>query len=129
MSPRQRTVSDEEILEADEALHSGIAAHHTQALAGRTTIGRVTMAKRTQPAQKPLAARVAVVAGATRRAGRGIARALGEAGAMVYCTGRSVKGNPSSYNRPETIDETAEMIVAAAGAVFCGRRRCCSISA
>lgn len=58
---------------------------------------------------------VAVVAGATRGAGRGIARALGEAGATVYCTGRSVRGYPSAYRRPETIDETAEMIVAAGG--------------
>ena len=73
------------------------------------------MAKRTTQVQKPLAGRVAVVAGATRGAGRGIARALGEAGAIVYCTGRSVKGNPSPYKRPETIDETAEMIVAAGG--------------
>ncbi|HKH74213.1 MAG TPA: SDR family NAD(P)-dependent oxidoreductase [Vicinamibacterales bacterium] len=72
------------------------------------------MAKRT-PTQKPLAGRVAVVAGATRGAGRGIARALGEAGAIVYCTGRSVTGNPSPYKRPETIDETAEMIGAAGG--------------
>src|SRR5687768_7232522 len=66
-------------------------------------------------ADKPLAGRVAVVAGATRGAGRGIARALGEAGATVYCTGRSVIGNPSPYGRPETIDETAEMIIAAGG--------------
>ena len=73
------------------------------------------MAKRTQQPQKPLTGKVAVVAGATRGAGRGIARALGEAGAIVYCTGRSVKGNPSPYKRPETIDETAEMIVAAGG--------------
>jgi NAD(P)-dependent dehydrogenase (short-subunit alcohol dehydrogenase family) len=73
------------------------------------------MAKRTQQTQKPLTGKVAVVAGATRGAGRGIARALGEAGAIVYCTGRSVKGNPSPYKRPETIDETAEMIVAAGG--------------
>ena len=64
---------------------------------------------------KPLAGRVAVVAGATRGAGRGIARALGEAGAIVYCTGRSVRGEPSPYARPETIDETAEMITAAGG--------------
>jgi NAD(P)-dependent dehydrogenase (short-subunit alcohol dehydrogenase family) len=55
------------------------------------------------------------VAGATRGAGRGIARALGEAGATVYCTGRSVKGKPSPYGRPETIDETAAMIKAAGG--------------
>jgi NAD(P)-dependent dehydrogenase (short-subunit alcohol dehydrogenase family) len=73
------------------------------------------MAKRTQKNQEPLAGRVAVVAGATRGAGRGIARALGEAGAIVYCTGRSVKDNPSPYKRPETIDQTAEMIVAAGG--------------
>src|SRR5690349_4337612 len=64
----------------------------------------------------PLSGQVAVVAGATRGAGRGIARALGEAGATVYCTGRSVRGNPSPYRRPETIDETADMIVAAGGA-------------
>jgi NAD(P)-dependent dehydrogenase (short-subunit alcohol dehydrogenase family) len=55
------------------------------------------------------------VAGATRGAGRGIARALAEAGATVYCTGRSVKGKPSPYNRPETIHETAAMIKAAGG--------------
>jgi len=61
-------------------------------------------------ARKPLAGRVALVAGATRGAGRGIARALAEAGATVYCTGRSVKGKPSPYKRPETIDETAAMI-------------------
>src|SRR5712672_1055747 len=63
----------------------------------------------------PLTGRVAVVAGATRGAGRGIARALGEAGATVYCTGRSVKGKPSPYRRPETIDETAAIIKAAGG--------------
>ena len=65
--------------------------------------------------QQPLADAVAVVAGATRGAGRGIARALGEAGAIVYCTGRSVRGNPSPYGRAETIEETAEMIVAEGG--------------
>src|ERR1700758_3229473 len=62
-----------------------------------------------------LSGQVAVVAGATRGAGRGIARALGEAGATVYCTGRSVRGHPSPYNRPETIEETAELIAAAGG--------------
>jgi NAD(P)-dependent dehydrogenase (short-subunit alcohol dehydrogenase family) len=59
---------------------------------------------------RPLTGHVAVVAGATRGAGRGIARALGEAGAIVYCTGRSVRGNLSPYGRPETIDETAAII-------------------
>jgi len=63
----------------------------------------------------PLAGQVAVVAGATRGAGRGIARALGEAGAIVYCTGRSVRGQPSPYKRPETVDDTAGMIAAAGG--------------
>src|SRR5918992_199907 len=65
--------------------------------------------------QTPLTGRVALVAGATRGAGRGIARALGEAGATVYCTGRSVKGKPSPYGRPETIEETAAIIKAAGG--------------
>jgi NAD(P)-dependent dehydrogenase (short-subunit alcohol dehydrogenase family) len=64
---------------------------------------------------------VAVVAGATRGAGRGIARALGEAGATVYCTGRSVRGAPSPYKRPETIEETAEMITAAGGTAIAVR--------
>ena len=61
---------------------------------------------------------MALVAGATRGAGRGIARALAEAGATVYCTGRSVKGKPSPYRRPETIDETAAIINAAGGAAI-----------
>jgi NAD(P)-dependent dehydrogenase (short-subunit alcohol dehydrogenase family) len=60
--------------------------------------------------------RVALVAGATRGAGRGIAIALGEAGATVYCSGRSVRGSlASGPGRPETIDETAEMVTAAGG--------------
>jgi NAD(P)-dependent dehydrogenase (short-subunit alcohol dehydrogenase family) len=62
-----------------------------------------------------LAGRVAIVAGATRGAGRGIAWALGEAGATVYCTGRSVPGAPSPYGRPETIDETAALVSQAGG--------------
>jgi NAD(P)-dependent dehydrogenase (short-subunit alcohol dehydrogenase family) len=77
----------------------------------RTKPGRRPASK---PA-RPLDGQVAVVAGATRGAGRGIARALGEAGALVYCTGRSVRGNLSPYGRSETIDETADMIVAAGG--------------
>ena len=60
--------------------------------------------------------RVAVVAGATRGAGRGIAVALGEQGATVYCSGRSVRGNlASGASRPETIDETAELVTGAGG--------------
>ena len=70
---------------------------------------------RKRSSRKPLTGRVALVAGATRGAGRGIARALGEAGATVYCTGRSIKGKPSPYKRPETIDETAAIIEAAGG--------------
>jgi len=53
---------------------------------------------------------VAVVAGATRGAGRGIAAALGEAGATVVCTGRSTRSTRSDYNRAETIEETAEVV-------------------
>lgn len=65
---------------------------------------------------RPLAGKVALVAGATRGAGRGIAVALGEAGATVYCSGRSVRGAPASGPaRPETIEETAELVTAAGG--------------
>jgi NAD(P)-dependent dehydrogenase (short-subunit alcohol dehydrogenase family) len=71
--------------------------------------------RRSRAATRPLKGQVAVVAGATRGAGRGIARALGESGATVYCTGRSVRGNLSPYGRPETIDETAEIIAADGG--------------
>ena len=53
--------------------------------------------------------------GATRGAGRGIAVALGEAGATVYCTGRSTRGRRSEYDRPETIEETAELVTDAGG--------------
>ena len=67
-------------------------------------------------AQKPnLAGQVALVAGATRGAGRGIARALGEAGALVYCTGRSAGEHAKGMDRPETVDETVAMIEQAGG--------------
>ena len=64
---------------------------------------------------RKLDGKVAVVAGATRGAGRGIACMLGEAGATVYCTGRSVRGNLARQGRPETIDETAELVTARGG--------------
>ena len=59
-----------------------------------------------------LRGRVAVVAGATRGAGRGIATALGEAGATVICTGRTStqRAIKSDYDRSETIEETAELV-------------------
>ena len=64
---------------------------------------------------KPLEGKVALVAGSARGAGRGIACMLGEAGATVYCTSRSTRGNLVTKKRPETIDETAEMIRAGGG--------------
>jgi len=75
---------------------------------------------------KPLKGKVVVVAGATRGAGRGIACTLGEAGAVVYCTGRGTRENrkargkkkvdPFDYSsRPETIEETAEMVTERGG--------------
>lgn len=64
---------------------------------------------------RPLEGRVAVVTGATRRAGRGIAIELGIAGATVICTGRSVRGTPSGRGGSETIEETAEMVEAFGG--------------
>jgi NAD(P)-dependent dehydrogenase (short-subunit alcohol dehydrogenase family) len=60
--------------------------------------------------------KVALIAGSTRGAGRGIAVALGEAGATVYCTGRTTRQQRSEYDRPETIEETAEQVTAAGGA-------------
>jgi NAD(P)-dependent dehydrogenase (short-subunit alcohol dehydrogenase family) len=63
----------------------------------------------------PLAGRVALVAGATRGGGRGIAVALGEAGATVYCTGRTTRERRSELDRPETIEETAELVTEAGG--------------
>jgi len=58
---------------------------------------------------------IALVTGATRGAGRGIAVALGEAGFTVYCTGRSTRERRSEIDRPETIEETAELVTAAGG--------------
>ncbi len=59
--------------------------------------------------------RIALVAGATRGAGRGIAVQLGAAGATVYCTGRSTRNQRSEMNRPESIEETAALVDAAGG--------------
>ena len=64
---------------------------------------------------KSLEDKVALVAGATRGAGRGIAVELGAAGATVYCTGRSTREQRSEMNRPETIEKTAQMVSDAGG--------------
>lgn len=64
---------------------------------------------------QPLQHKVAIVTGATRGAGRGIAVELGAAGATVYVTGRSTRTQRSEYNRPETIEETAELVNRAGG--------------
>ncbi|MFI9776897.1 SDR family oxidoreductase [Streptomyces sp. NPDC051956] len=59
--------------------------------------------------------KVALVAGATRGAGRGIAVELGAAGATVYVTGRTTRARRSEYDRPETIEDTADLVTAAGG--------------
>ncbi|MFG2779702.1 SDR family oxidoreductase [Streptomyces prunicolor] len=63
----------------------------------------------------PLEGKVALVAGATRGAGRGIAVELGAAGATVYVTGRSTRAERSEYDRPETVEDTADLVTAAGG--------------
>ncbi|MFG2965100.1 SDR family oxidoreductase [Streptomyces sp. NPDC048288] len=63
----------------------------------------------------PLDGKVALVAGATRGAGRGIAVELGAAGATVYATGRSTRARRSEYDRPETVEDTADLVTAAGG--------------
>jgi NAD(P)-dependent dehydrogenase (short-subunit alcohol dehydrogenase family) len=70
-----------------------------------------------RPDPNALRGRIAVVAGATRGAGRGIAAALGEAGATVMCCGRSsrTRALKSDYDRPETIEETAELVTSLGG--------------
>ena len=64
---------------------------------------------------KPLDGKVALVAGATRGAGRGIAVELGAAGATVYVTGRSTRERRSEYDRPETLEDTADLVTEAGG--------------
>jgi NAD(P)-dependent dehydrogenase (short-subunit alcohol dehydrogenase family) len=84
---------------------------------------RVPMKRQGHIPEKLLAGKIALVAGATRGAGRGIAIALGEAGATVYCTGRSSRKVSSrrpraqapTPGRPETIEETAELVTVAGG--------------
>ncbi|MGW3865929.1 SDR family oxidoreductase [Streptomyces sp. NPDC005047] len=68
-----------------------------------------------QEPKSPLAGRVALVAGATRGAGRGIAVELGAAGATVYVTGRSTRARRSEYDRPEAIEDTADLVTEAGG--------------
>ena len=63
----------------------------------------------------PLEGKVALVAGATRGAGRGIAVELGAAGATVYVSGRSTRAQRSEYDRPETVEDTADLVTAAGG--------------
>lgn len=75
----------------------------------------VSMTSSTTTPDRPLAGKVALVAGATRGAGRGIAVGLGEAGATVYATGRTTRTHRADYDRPETIEETAELVDAAGG--------------
>lgn len=78
-------------------------------MGGRSTKGEE------YPIMKPLNGKVALVAGATRGAGRGIAIELGAAGATIYVTGRTTRTQRSEYNRPETIEETAELVSKAGG--------------
>src|SRR5215467_4378058 len=81
-----------------------------------TAVGRAALVKMTRLRnKKSLRGKIALVAGATRGAGRGIAIALGEAGATVYCTGRSTRKHRATKGRPETIEETAELVTAAGG--------------
>jgi NAD(P)-dependent dehydrogenase (short-subunit alcohol dehydrogenase family) len=67
---------------------------------------------------KPLHDCVALVTGASRGGGKGIALVLGEQGAKVYVTGRSVRGEPTTLGRPGTIDDTVEEVTARGGTGF-----------
>ncbi|GGN63441.1 short-chain dehydrogenase [Streptomyces albiflavescens] len=67
------------------------------------------------PLEGTLRGKVALVAGATRGAGRGIAVELGAVGATVYVTGRSTRERRSEYDRPETVEDTADLVTAAGG--------------
>jgi NAD(P)-dependent dehydrogenase (short-subunit alcohol dehydrogenase family) len=71
--------------------------------------------KKERMQMKPLEGKIALVAGGTRGAGRGIAMELGAAGATVYVTGRTTRNEVSEYRRPETIEETADLVNALGG--------------
>jgi NAD(P)-dependent dehydrogenase (short-subunit alcohol dehydrogenase family) len=77
---------------------------------------------------RPLAGKVALVAGATRGAGRGIAAMLGAAGARVYCVGRSAEGVAATPGRAETLEETASMVSAQGGEAVVVRCDCTQAS-
>ena len=83
----------------------------------RVLASNAGMHRSRRPDPEALRGRLAVVAGATRGAGRGIAAALGEAGATVVCTGRSSRTRAlrSDYDRPETVEETAELVTSLGG--------------
>lgn len=76
---------------------------------------RFTVDGMSRTKRRDLEGKVALVAGATRGAGRGIAVELGAAGATVYCTGRTTREHRSEMNRDETIEETAELVTRAGG--------------
>src|SRR5712692_6067219 len=77
--------------------------------------GQISPRRRAMPNRKKLSALVAVVTGASRGAGRGIACVLGEAGATVYVTGRSTRGSPATDQMPGTIEDTAEEVTRRGG--------------
>jgi NAD(P)-dependent dehydrogenase (short-subunit alcohol dehydrogenase family) len=65
--------------------------------------------------EQRLKGKVVLVTGASRGGGKGIALVLGEQGATVYVTGRSVRGEPTTLDRPGTIDDTADEVTARGG--------------
>jgi NAD(P)-dependent dehydrogenase (short-subunit alcohol dehydrogenase family) len=81
----------------------------------RSLIVASILAALSQENSMTLQGKIALVAGATRGAGRGIAVELGAAGATVYVTGRTTRDHQSEYQRPETIEETAELVSVAGG--------------
>src|SRR5687768_9794534 len=90
---------------------------HYPGLATQIGVGPVGATENTMRQERSmlLEGKVALVAGGTRGAGRGIAVELGAAGATVYVTGRTTREQPSEYARPETIEETADLVSASGG--------------